>query len=234
MTLHAVKDNGLLSVGTRDESDSSSVWHTTTETNGYRIAWLACTFSTNGIPDSAHQVLPCYQNRQFILNYVHGLAKDPSYSAVIVTPHWGNEYEQSPAKQEMAFGRQLIDAGALAVLGTHPHVVQPWEKYVSPTSGKEGLIVYSTGNFVSGQFHKIPTQVGLMVGLKLIPDPGSNQLKIKSARYLPLLMKRRPYRVEPILSDDRVPTMFSGIWNTMYPAQNRIRDLENIFPNECP
>ena len=46
--------------------------------------------------------------------------------------------------------KEMLDSGALAVLGGHPHVVQPWEKHVTP-DGRETFIIYSLGNFVSGQ-----------------------------------------------------------------------------------
>jgi hypothetical protein len=112
-------------------------------------------------------------------------------------------------------------------------VVQPWEKYASTISGQEGLIAYSSGNFVSGQFHRIPTQVGMLFGLKLVQDPRSRHLKIKTARYLPLMMKRYPYRVEPVLSDGSVAAQFSNIWNNMFHPANRVSDLNQFFPNEC-
>jgi hypothetical protein len=233
MTIEAMLKYGLKFTGTRPRGAQNQGWHTFTETKGLRIAWLACTFSTNGIPDRENQVLACYQDRQKILNDVQALAKDPSISAVIVTPHWGEEYSLAPAKQEIAFRQQLIDAGALAVLGTHPHVIQPWQKYESKISGKEGLIVFSSGNFVSGQFHRVPTQVGLMIGLKLVLDSASKQLKIKTARFLPLMMKRYPYRVEPVLSDEGIGQQFTTIWTSLYPKENRITNLDEMFPNEC-
>lgn len=231
MTIEAMREHHLRFTGTRDNSNQG--WHVMTDSDGIRVAWLACTFSTNGIVDRNAQVLMCYQDRQEILNYVKALSRDPSINAVIVTPHWGNEYMQAPAQQEMQFGRQLIDAGALAVLGTHPHVIQPWEKYQSPVSQKEGLIVYSSGNFVSGQFHRIPTQVGLMIGLQLIQDNQTLQLKIKAAKYLPLIMKRQPYRVEPIFDDSKESSQLVKIWSDMYPAQNRITNTRQMFVNSC-
>ena len=187
---------------------------------------MACTFSTNGVPDTNKQVLFCYENKQEVLNYVYALSKDPRYAAVIVTPHWGNEYQFYPVNQEMSFGRQLIEAGALAVLGTHPHVIQPWEKYQSTRTGQEGLIVYSSGNFVSGQFHRIPTQVGLMIGLKLVLNKETQHFNIKNVKYLPLLMKRYPIRVEPITDDSLVGSEFAKIWQNMYPSKNRISQIE--------
>lgn len=235
MTTEVMRKQGLPYTGTRPRNDvnNSHGWHAITEKNGFRIAWLACTFSTNGFPDSADQVLGCYDDEKFVLNYVHALAKDPSIDAVIVTPHWGVEYTHQPAAKEVKFGRTLIDAGATAVIATHPHVIQPWEKYVSPVTGEEGLIVYATGNFVNCNFGRIPTQVGLMVGLKLVQVKPGEKLKIKAAKYTPLMMKRQPYRVEPVTDDSTVGAQYSSIWKKMYPAENRISDLKHPFGDEC-
>jgi len=234
MTTDVMRKIGLPYTGTRPRgAQSDHGWHAVTEKNGFKIAWLACTFSTNGFPDKDNQVLGCYTDTKFIYNYVHALSKDPSIDAVIVTPHWGVEYTHAPAKQEVQFGRTLIDAGATAVIATHPHVIQPWEKYTSKVTGEEGLIVYATGNFVNANFGRVATQVGLMVGIKLVQDARSHKLKIKSARYLPLVMKQRPYRVEPIVDDSQVGGQYSTIWTKMYPAENRISDLSRPFANEC-
>ena len=61
---------------------------------------------------------------------------------VIVSLHAGAEYTDSPTGQQRSIGHAAIDAGAMLVLGTHPHVLQGWEHY------KNGLIVFSLGNFV--------------------------------------------------------------------------------------
>ena len=42
----------------------------------------------------------------------------------------------------------FLDAGATAVVGSHPHVLQPWEKYTTQ-DGRETLIVYSLGNLLA-------------------------------------------------------------------------------------
>lgn len=61
---------------------------------------------------------------------------------VIVSLHWGTEYSQQPEESQKVLARKMIDAGADLVLGHHPHVVQPIEKY------HDGVIVYSLGNFL--------------------------------------------------------------------------------------
>ncbi len=60
---------------------------------------------------------------------------------IIISLHWGTENVFYPSLAQIKLARNLIDAGAILVLGHHPHVVQGIERY------KNGLIVYSLGNF---------------------------------------------------------------------------------------
>lgn len=63
---------------------------------------------------------------------------------VVVNLHWGNEKADTPDVWQVQLAHQIVDAGADAVIGHHPHVLQGIEKY------KSGVIVYSMGNFVFG------------------------------------------------------------------------------------
>src|SRR5262249_40605340 len=49
----------------------------------------------------------------------------------IVSMHAGIEYAPRPNQQQTAFARAAIEAGARVVVGHHPHVVQPWERYAN-------------------------------------------------------------------------------------------------------
>ena len=64
----------------------------------------------------------------------------PDY--LFVSVHWGDELQRMPNRFQRAFGRAAIDAGATAVLGHHPHVLQAVEEY------QGGLILYSLGNLI--------------------------------------------------------------------------------------
>lgn len=70
--------------------------------------------------------------------------------AIIISPHWGVQYSQQPTNSQTHFAKQLLDAGALAVIGSHPHCLQPMRKYMTK-DGRETFIAYSLGNFVSFQ-----------------------------------------------------------------------------------
>lgn len=64
---------------------------------------------------------------------------------LVVSLHWGTEYENTPSRKQREEAHQLIDWGADVILGHHPHVMQGLEVY------KGKLIAYSLGNFVFDQ-----------------------------------------------------------------------------------
>jgi poly-gamma-glutamate synthesis protein (capsule biosynthesis protein) len=149
-TLRHVRSAGLAATGTRARGEAAGSTSAFVEAAGLRLAFIACTAETNGIADRGHQVTRCSLDEPALLAEIGRLASDPVVDAVIVTPHWGYEYETRPRPAERAQARRWLDAGATAILGNHPHVLQPLERYRT-ADGRETLIAYSLGNFVSGQ-----------------------------------------------------------------------------------
>ena len=80
---------------------------------------------------------------------------------VIPFMHWGWEHEPLAAPRQRALARLMIEAGADAVVGGHPHVTQDIEIY----AGKP--IVYSLGNFVFDGFSEEPQKTGWLLRLEL-------------------------------------------------------------------
>ena len=60
--------------------------------------------------------------------------------------HFGVEYAPEPVFEQRLLAEAAIDAGAVLVIGSHPHVLQDVEEYGG------GLIAYSLGNFVFDGF----------------------------------------------------------------------------------
>ena len=83
-------------------------------------------------------VLRCYENDRFIES-IREAAGKADY--VIALPHWGTEHATELEDVQKDGARAYIDAGADAVIGAHPHILQGIEYY----NGKP--IVYSLGNF---------------------------------------------------------------------------------------
>jgi len=80
---------------------------------------------------------------------------------VIVFPHWGIEHEKIASSRQVALAHLMIDSGADAVIGGHPHVTQNIETY----KGKP--IFYSLGNFVFNGFDDDDSNTGWLVRLTL-------------------------------------------------------------------
>ena len=201
-TLEALDAAGLAHAGTR-HADGSGSWHAITDAGGLRIGWIACTYGTNGILDEAAQVLHCYEDEAAVLEAISTLRAE--VDAVFVTPHWGVQYTEAPTDQDVALGRAFLDAGAVAVLGSHPHVLQPWERHVTP-DGREGFVAYSLGNFVSDQT-TLPRRTTIILELELKRHVG--EVVVAAVRYVPLAMDRtgglRLARIdcEPGFEDER-------------------------------
>ncbi len=62
--------------------------------------------------------------------------------AVVAVVHWGVERNPCTNEAQRTLARQLLDAGADAIIGHHPHVLQP----VVFTGEK--LVAFSLGNFI--------------------------------------------------------------------------------------
>ncbi|GLT20941.1 hypothetical protein GCM10007933_03930 [Zoogloea oryzae] len=89
-------------------------------------------------------------------------ARKAGADLVIPFMHWGWEREPEPSARQRALARRMIDAGAAAVVGGHPHVTQGAELY----RGKP--IIYSLGNFVFDGFDDVPAgRVGWLLRLEL-------------------------------------------------------------------
>jgi len=83
---------------------------------------------------------PDTYNVEEICKTIGELKKDNNH--VVVYPHWGTELLEIPDFSDTQNAKIVIDAGASAVVGHHPHVSQGIEKY------KNGIIAYSLGSFI--------------------------------------------------------------------------------------
>jgi poly-gamma-glutamate capsule biosynthesis protein CapA/YwtB (metallophosphatase superfamily) len=198
-TIDALEAAGLSFTGTRRRGETTEArpWSTVTRAKGFNIAWLACTFSTNGMPDPHAQVLACFEpkgaTRPEVLDEIRRLAARPDIDAIILTPHWGVEYQLQPDAQQRRLAHEAIEAGATAVIGAHPHVLEPWEHYAA-ADGREGLIVYSSGNFISGQV-RAQTRSGLISLIELTRG-ADHKTRITAAGYVPTFVEfGSPWRV---------------------------------------
>jgi poly-gamma-glutamate synthesis protein (capsule biosynthesis protein) len=199
-TIDTIKAAGLAWTGTRHRANMSAPWYAITPVKvaggTFNIAWLACSYGTNGVPDRAKQVLNCYEQRDEVLENIRTLAKRADVHAIFFTPHWGGEYQHKPDAKQNELAKEALEAGATGVIGTHPHVMQPLEKHVTK-DGRETIISYSLGNFVSNQIG-LPRLSSAILLLALGPD-GKGKLQMASVGWIPLRMQvRNGFRVDAV------------------------------------
>lgn len=114
------------------------------EINGVRVAILG--YYGGGEAPAARRNAPGVADRELnlIVRDVRSAKNLRNADLVIVCFHWGTEKARRPDRSQRAFARAVIDAGADAVIGHHPHVLQGIELY------KNKPIVYSLGNLIFG------------------------------------------------------------------------------------
>ncbi|OHD22419.1 MAG: hypothetical protein A2Y38_03535 [Spirochaetes bacterium GWB1_59_5] len=113
----------------------------------------------------------------------------PDY--LFVSVHWGEEHQRIPDTVQRILGRAAIDAGATAVLGHHPHVLQSLERYHG------GLIIYSLGNFI---FDMAATTTYETAALSLVLAGG----RLIRADILPLRIERDSYAPALVIGADAI------------------------------
>lgn len=218
-TLEAAKNLGLKTTGTRESYRPTQAFHEVLEVKGYRIAFLACTEFTNGISDSKAQVLKCYGKNPSVEDLIQELRERTDIDAIVVLPHWGVEYSSKPERSQQNFARKYLDAGASAVVGSHPHVLQPWETYLTK-DGRQGMIVYSLGNFLAFQAGRAK-KTGAVVYLRLNRNQ-ANQTQVTNSYYTTTY--RDGYTVYPISSNSphealKESALHFGTQNRLDPEQ---------------
>jgi poly-gamma-glutamate capsule biosynthesis protein CapA/YwtB (metallophosphatase superfamily) len=146
--------------------------------NGASIALLNYTYGTNGIK-VPEPVIVNLLDKDLITNDVKK-AKNNNADIIILFLHWGTEYDTVPAKSQTDLAKYFFSIGVDLVIGSHPHVLQKmiWTK--NPAVGKDGIVVYSLGNFVSNQ-RKPKTDGGSMVRIELMRN--GNSFNISDAGY---------------------------------------------------
>lgn len=102
---------------------------------------------------------------------------------VVVSLHWGNEYQAGPDPAQEDLAQRLAGAGADLIWGHHPHVLQKMEWLKTP-GGRETLVIYSLGNLLADQWMLQDAQRSVLVRISY---KNSSILKIE---ILPLEIKR--------------------------------------------
>lgn len=135
---------------------------------------------------------------------------------VIVSFHWGREATTELREYQPRLGRAAIDAGALIVLGHHPHVLQAIERY------RDGVIFYSLGNFVFGSYGRA-TKTSIIAQLRV------EQARLTEARLIPIDVNNFDVHFQPRpLTGERARSVIAELRRLSGPLQTTVLAREDI------
>jgi poly-gamma-glutamate synthesis protein (capsule biosynthesis protein) len=151
-TLAWLKQNGIAVAGSGEDAAAAHSG-AVLERNGRRFGFLGYTFDqSNGNHPDIDPRIAMLDIEQMRLDVA---ALKRRADVIIVSMHAGAEYWTRTHPTQISFAHAAIEAGARLVVGHHPHVVQPVERY------RDGVIFYSLGNLVFDQMRK-ETREGLV------------------------------------------------------------------------
>jgi poly-gamma-glutamate capsule biosynthesis protein CapA/YwtB (metallophosphatase superfamily) len=168
--------------------------------NGVKLAFLSYSYGTNGIP------VP--KGKDFLVNLIdQDKMKTEIHKAkaladvVVMSIHWGNEYQRIPTEHQQLLGQFLVDEGVDIIFGHHPHVLQPMQM-VKTKDQRNAFIVYSLGNFISGQMRDYK-DIGGVATIKITKkvSPKGTDIELSNPEFSPTYVSNKhltQYRVVPL------------------------------------
>lgn len=129
---------------------------------GLRLAIVNYTYGTNGMPVPAGMIVNRIDTARMARDLAAARAEGTDF--VVACLHWGVEYERQANAEQRRLAGFLRRHGADVVVGSHPHVIQPWE------ADSAHVVLYSLGNLVSNQRRRY-TDGGLTAEIEAVRHP---------------------------------------------------------------
>lgn len=192
-TARVLREAGLVQLGTYlDPADAQTP--RVADIGGIRVGFVnAAGFLNSGVPaltraEREYAIL-LLRDEERVASAI-ALCKEAGAEFVVALVHWGVEHSKSQNRAQEDMTDWLIAAGVDAIIGTHPHVVQPIEWREAQRGGEAVRVpvAYSLGNFLSNMAQK-NVNYGLFVRLTLTRD-GAGRVSCTELAYLPLLCYR--------------------------------------------
>ncbi len=186
--------------------------------NSHKVAILSHVFVYSASTERATERTPGladYRIRR-ILKHIKRLKRDGHH--VLISLHWGIEYQFYPLPYQMKWARRMIDAGASLIVGHGPHYPQGIEDY------NGGKIIYSLGNFIFDEPYKY-TRRSFIYGVTL----STRGRPIKADIY-PVHLEQALPRIVTGRAAERIVNLVNDL-SRRYPRVDRAfwRRINNIW-----
>lgn len=154
---------------------------------GAEFALFNYTYGTNGnpLPEGYPHTVHLLDDEVWIREELEQAGEETDF--VIVFVHWGTENSGEIDDVQRKWTEVFLDAGVDVVVGSHPHVSQPFE-LLAGGDGHRMLVYYSIGNFVSAQPEQSCEKGGMA---KFAVAPGADGYQIAAYDLQPLRILRQ-------------------------------------------
>ena len=168
--------------------------------NDITFSFLSYSYGTNGMP------VP--EGKPYLINLIdlplieEDVKRAKAISdVVVVSMHWGNEYEKTPNDTQINLAHELSRMGVDIIIGHHPHVLQPME-WIERPDGTRTFVMYSLGNFLSSQegLEKLIGGIGGVEVTKLV-DSEKTVIQLDHPSFVPTYgyyKNKRDFEVIPM------------------------------------
>lgn len=189
-TITELDNAGISHTGTYNSQESSEQY-LVKDVNGINIAFLNYTYGTNGIAiPSGREYCVNLIDRDKIQSDLNNVKALGNVDLICVIIHWGTEYRLTPTDEQEELANFMFENGADIILGGHSHCLEPMEKRtitLEDGTTKDGFIVYSLGNFMSGQ-NKSYTRQSVILQLQITKNGETGAITIDKIEYVPIYM----------------------------------------------
>jgi poly-gamma-glutamate capsule biosynthesis protein CapA/YwtB (metallophosphatase superfamily) len=210
-TINRLDSIGIPHTGTfLNSAARDSLYPLMIKKNGMSIALLNYTYGTNGINVPEPVIVNILDRNLITADIKKARAKNPDITILFL--HWGTEYDTVPSKMQTDLAEYFFSLGVDLIIGSHPHVLQKMVWVKNTSGGKDGIAVYSMGNFISNQ-RKPKTDGGAIVRIEIVRT--GNELKISDAGYYltwvytPIEKYRKKFFILPCSQFENSPEFFS-------------------------
>lgn len=153
--------------------------------NGVDIGFVAVAEQTNGLS------LPVDSQVYYLLSSdLEGIRRQVELTRehcdyLVVSVHWGEENVFYTTSAQDTLAQELADMGVDLVLGHHSHTLAPM-KWLQSKEGKQTLVVYSLGNFISAMASP-QNMLGGILDLTLVEDSTTGRFAVQSVQMIPVV-----------------------------------------------
>lgn len=203
--VHTTKEfftsHDILCPGIQTEEETERKPYEIIMRKGAKFALFNYTYGLNGnaLPENCPFMVHLLENEQQVREDIKKAGEEADF--VLVFVHWGTENSTEIDDFQKKWADVFLDSKVDVVVGSHPHVLQPFEM-LEGEDGHKMLVYYSIGNFVSAQPEK-SCEKGGMAEFTVVPGKNGYEIAAYNLRPLTILWQTGGGYTTILTEDDK-------------------------------